>query len=590
MQGIPALVQLAMSSRSPHKNSQRYLTFALHSHLPYVVNHGTWPHGMEWLHEAAAETYLPLLRVFGELEHEGLALKANVNLSPILLEQLSHPVFKDEFPKYLLRKVQAAHKDAEDFGLQGERHMVEVARFWQRFYEQALRQFDDLGANIIRGFRRFYDSGDIEIITCGATHGYFPLLGTDASIRAQVRTGVETHERFFGRKPRGIWLPECGYRPAGPWQFPVSLNGFGSAQGRQPAHREGVEQILAEFGLEFFYVDTHLVDSSTRFTPYQWLAGDVPVAMEIAPERPQKNFYRPYYAASPDPETHVAFFTRDPRTGIQVWSGDHGYPGDPGYLEFHKKRWPGGNRYWRITGNKIDLGLKQPYDPAVALAQTRHHARHFAGITADALNKYGSNGPGAPILTAPFDAELFGHWWFEGPEWLKNVALEYARPESNIQLITCAEYLDRYKPAAYVALPEGSWGAESNNSVWLNENTAWTWKHIYPAELAVQQMANSGLWRGHEVATRLARQICRELLLLESSDWQFLITTKHARDYAEKRFNTHLDQFRLLLDGWRRFEATHQVPPEKIQELEAIELRDSVFPNVDPERWASVGR
>jgi 1,4-alpha-glucan branching enzyme len=565
------------------ENPQGYVTFALHSHLPYVVNHGTWPHGMEWLHEAAAETYLPLLRVFGELEQEGLALRANVNLSPVLLEQLAHPVFKDEFPKYLLRKIKAAHQDGEEFGLQGERHMVEVSRYWVRFYEQALRQFDALGSDIIRGFQHFYDSGAIEIITCGATHGYFPLLGTDASIRAQVRTGVETHERYFGRKPRGIWLPECGYRPAGRWQFPVALDGLN----RQPFYREGVEQILAEHGLEFFYVDTHLVDSSTRFTPYQLLAGDVPVALEDAPEEPTKNFYRPYYAESPDAEVHVAFFTRDPRTGVQVWSGDQGYPGDANYLEFHKKRWPGGNRYWRITGPRIDLGLKQPYDPAIALERTREHARHFVRITTETLARFGKNGAVPPILTAPFDAELFGHWWFEGPEWLKQVAQEFGKPESPIRLISCPDYLDETPPAAYVALPEGSWGAESNNSVWLNENTAWTWKHIYPAELAVQQMANTGLWHGHAAATRLAKQICRELLLLESSDWQFLITTKSARDYAEKRFHTHLDQFRVLLDTWRRFEATHQIPPEKLRELEEIELRDSVFPQIDPELWAT---
>src|SRR5438270_13710771 len=137
-----------MSPKSPAKTSLNYVTFALHSHLPYVVNHGTWPHGMEWLHEAAAETYLPLLRIFGELEQQGLALKANVNLSPILLEQLSHPVFKDEFPKYLLLKIQAAHQDAEEFGLQGERHMVEVSHFWLNFYEQALRQYDKLNSDI----------------------------------------------------------------------------------------------------------------------------------------------------------------------------------------------------------------------------------------------------------------------------------------------------------------------------------------------------------------------------------------------------------------------------------------------------------
>ena len=540
---------------------------------------------MEWLHEAAAETYLPLLRVFGELEQQGLALQANVNLSPILLEQLSHPEFKDEFPKYLIRKIKAAHKDADDFTVQNDPHMVNVSRFWLHFYEQALRQFDELGSNIIRGFQHFYDSGAIEIITCGATHGYFPLLGTDSSIHAQVKTGVETHERFFGRKPRGIWLPECGYRPAGTWQFPVMPDG--SSRPPKQFYREGVEQILAEHGIQFFYVDTHLVDSSTRFTPYQLLAGGVPIAMETVEEPPAKNFYRPYFADGPDRDAQVAFFTRDPRTSAQVWSGDQGYPGDGNYLEFHKKRWPGGNRYWRITGRKIDLGLKQPYDPAIALERTREHAKHFVRITHETLERYGNNGAAASILTAPFDAELFGHWWFEGPEWLKNVALEFAKPESRVKLISCTDYLDQFPPNAYVALPEGSWGAESNNSVWLNEDTAWTWKHIYPAELAVQQMANSDLWRGNDTATRLVKQLCRELLLLESSDWQFLITTKAARDYAEKRFNTHLEQFRALLDTWRRFEATHQIALEKLQELEAIELRDSVFPDIEPELWST---
>jgi len=574
--------------KNPAHNQIGYVSFTLHSHLPYVVNHGTWPHGTEWLYEAAAETYLPLLRIFQELEQQKLALKANVNLSPILLEQLAHPVFKSEFPKYMSRKVEAARKDAEEFRLKGDSHFVQVAHFWEKFYDHGLRQFESLGGDIIKGFRYFYESGAIEIITCGATHGYFPLLGTDESVRAQVKTGVETHRRFFGKRPRGIWLPECGYRPAGCWQFPVAIDGVGSAYGSRSIMREGVEQILAENGIEFFYVDTHLVDSSTQFTPYELLAGGVPVAIEIPPEKPQKNFYRPYYADAPDRRgAHVAFFTRDPRTGIQVWSGEHGYPGDAKYLEFHKKRWPGGHRYWRITGPKIDLGDKVPYFPEAARNCTRDHAAHFAHITTEVLKTYGQNGAGPPILAAPFDAELFGHWWFEGPEWLKNVVMEYARPESQVRLISSAEYLDRYSPAGFVALPEGSWGANSDNSVWLNENTKWTWQHIYPAEMAVHQLANSGLWRGNDVATRLARQICRELLLLESSDWQFLITTKHARDYAEKRFNTHLTQLRTLLDTWRRFEATHQISADKVAELEAIEERDCVFPNIEPETWAS---
>ena len=558
-----------------------YVTFVLHSHLPYVVHHGTWPHGLDWLHEAAAETYLPMLRVFSELEAAGTALKANVNLSPILLEQLSHPTFKDEFPVYVQRKIEAARKDQQDFRTAGEDHFARVAVFWEQFYTEALDHFRQLDCDIVRGFKRFYDSGAIEIITCGATHGYFPLLGTDASIRAQVRLGVETHERFFGRKPRGIWLPECGYRPGGLWQYPVPTNG--ASRPHRPVLRDGVEQILGENGIQFFFIDTHLVETNVRFSPYEMIAGDVPIALEEETDGKHPSLYRPYFAGPRRSGNSVAFFTRDPKTGIQVWSGDHGYPGDAVYLDFHKKRWPGGHRYWQVTHPRVDLGGKTAYYPNEAANRTRAHAEHFVGITCGVLGAEPKNGGHPPILCAPFDAELFGHWWFEGPEWLKNVALRYNDPGCPVRLTTCAEYLDRFQPTGYLVLDEGSWGKNGTNEVWLNPETAWTWKHIYPAEEAVLQLAEGRKWKNDPHAERLARQLCRELLLLESSDWQFLITTEHARDYAEKRFNTHLEQFRALLEAWRNYESTGELSDRSRHVLEEIEQRDSVFPTVTPE-------
>ncbi|MGA8288352.1 MAG: DUF1957 domain-containing protein, partial [Acidobacteriaceae bacterium] len=193
---------------SPQQRPSAYLTFTLHAHLPYVVNHGTWPHGLEWLLEAAAETYLPLLRVIANLERDGIALRANLNLSPILLEQLAHPVFRTEFPQYLARKITAAREDEAYFGQNGEPQLAETARYWHAYFQRALDDFDALGGDIIRGFREAAERGLIDIITCGATHGYFPLLGTDESIRAQIQTGVATHERHIGAHPRGIWLPE----------------------------------------------------------------------------------------------------------------------------------------------------------------------------------------------------------------------------------------------------------------------------------------------------------------------------------------------------------------------------------------------
>jgi len=579
---------LTQAATNSAKKPKGYLTFTLHAHLPYVVNHGTWPHGMEWLHEAAAETYLPLLRVLKNLERDGIRFQCNLNLSPILLEQLSHPVFVTEFPKYLARKIVAAREDEAFFIQSGETHLAETARFWHRFFQQALDDFRAFNGDIVAGFRHFNDIGLIEVITCGATHGFMPLLGTDESVRAQIRTAAATHKRHMGRHPRGIWAPECGYRPAGFWNYPVGMaDGTPSPDGFD---RIGVEQALSESDIEFFFVDTHLVEKGHRVpSPYELLNGQVPtdeltVAMTHEGHR---SLYQPYYVDGPyDKHYATTIFPRDPRTGIQVWSGDSGYPGDGVYLDFHKKRWPGGHRYWRVTGPRIDLGDKQPYDPREAAERVKSHASHFVHLVYEAL-KPGFQDSIPPILCAPFDAELFGHWWFEGAMWLEAIARILHDYDTSIEMISCSEYLDRYPRAGFIAMPEGSWGAGGQNEVWLNPDTSWTYTHIYPAELFTRDVASSNLWRESELGGRIARQLCRELLLLESSDWQFLVTTGAARDYAEARFMAHNDQFNEIKSFWKTFEDTAQLTVAQEARLAEIERRDSVFSDIDPGFWAA---
>lgn len=564
-----------------------YLTFTLHAHLPYVVNHGTWPHGLEWLLEAAAETYLPLLRVLDNLERDGLALKANLNMSPILLEQLAHPVFKAEFPQYLERKITAAKEDEAYFNQNGEPHLAETARYWNGFFQQALDHFRALGGDIIRGFRQAAERKLLDIITCGATHGYFPLLGTDESIRAQVQTGVATHERHIGRHPRGIWLPECAYRPAGMWSYPVTPHG--SARPWPPFDRKGVEEPLEDAKIDFFFVDTHLVEESVLFTPYELRAGGavgVAASLEVETCEPQHSLYKPYFVDGPRARRRpVTIFPRDPRTGLQVWSGDAGYPGDGNYLDFHKKRFPGGHRYWQVTGSKIDMAFKTPYHPERAAALTKSHAEHYVHLVYDSL-KSGFNDAVPPILTSPFDAELFGHWWYEGPMWLEHVARTMAREDLPIALTSCAEYLDKYQPEGFLALPEGSWGKNGTHEVWLSPDTRWTWEYLYPAEVAVRDAASSDSWKGSEQGERILKQMCRELLLLESSDWQFLITTEAARDYAEDRFHEHLASFQTIKGMWETHCSGGTLNGEDVTHLSQIETQDSVFPHVDPSLWA----
>jgi len=582
---VSVLTQAATNSG---KQPKGYLTFTLHAHLPYVVNHGTWPHGMEWLHEAAAETYLPLLRALGNLELDGIRFQCNLNLSPILLEQLSHPVFIAEFPNYLNRKIIAAREDEAFFIQSGESHLAETARFWHRFFQQALDDFRALNKDIVAGFRHFNDIGLIEVITCGATHGFMPLLGTDESVRAQVRTAVSTHKRHMGRHPRGIWAPECGYRPAGFWNYPVGMvDGSPAPAGFD---RIGVEQALSESDIEFFFVDTHLVEQGHRVpSPYELMNGGVPIdELTIAmTHKDYRSLYQPYYVDGPyDKRYATTIFPRDPRTGIQVWSGDSGYPGDGVYLDFHKKRWPGGHRYWRVTGPRVDMGDKQPYYPKEAAQRVKSHASHFVHLVYEAL-KSGFNDSIPPILCAPFDAELFGHWWFEGALWLEAIARILHDYDTGIEMISCAEYLDRYPRAGFISMPEGSWGAGGGNEVWMNPDTSWTYTHIYPAELFTREVATAGLWRDSELGGRIMRQLCRELLLLESSDWQFLVTTGAARDYAEARFSTHNDQFNEVKSFWQTFESSGELTTAQEARLAEIERRDSVFLDIDPGLWVA---
>jgi 1,4-alpha-glucan branching enzyme len=605
-----------------------FLAFVLHAHLPWVINHGTWPHGIEWLHEAAAETYLPLLRVLTNLERDGIPANFNINLSPILLEQLSHPVFLADFPKYVTRKIVAAREDEAFFIQAGEAHLAETARFWHRFFTAALDDFRALDGRIVDGFRRFQAAGMIEILTSGATHGYMPLLGTDESVRAQIRTAVRAHIRHLGQAPKGIWAPECGYRPAGHWSYPVL--DAGATEPHPSFDRIGVEQALAESSLNYFFVDTHLVEESERTaspyergsSPHQYpgssahepsrtsryeaaaraLSFSTPEPQD-APHGPHRKLYQPYFVDGPydsaglhGKQDATTIFPRDPRTGLQVWSGDTGYPGDANYLDFHKKRFPGGHRYWQVTGGNVDIGHKLPYWPQQAADRVKTHAGHFVHLVYEALYpSFQDDVP--PILAAPFDAELFGHWWFEGPLWLEAVCRAlHLRAEANlaagkgapsVSTTTCSRYLETYPRAGFIAMQEGSWGAEGNNQVWMNPETSWTYTHIYPAEIFTRELCTASAWRSSSLATRIAQQLCRELLLLESSDWQFLITTGAARDYAEMRFLTHNDQFLELKSIWQALQNDGALNEPMTQRLAEIELRDSIFPDIDPALWST---
>jgi 1,4-alpha-glucan branching enzyme len=604
-------------------------TFVLHSHLPYARLAGRWPHGEEWIHEATSETYIPLLNALYELRNEGVKYKLTIGITPVLAEQLADADVLDHLDQYLDDKIARAKQDVLRFrgeesvvgvrreeAVEGElppvdraaveealeaderegllpppeprpwwvgnKHLEYLAGFYQRYYEKIKDSLDRVyHRDLVGAFKRLQDEGYIEIVTCAATHGYLPLLGTDSAIRGQLKTGIQSYRRFFNRAPRGIWLPECAYRPA-----------YYDDQGRV---RPGIEHFLAEQGIRLFFSETHLI---TGGAPVGVAAGEaigpygeikrrylIPMSVKPRPATPMTTF-RAYYVsdttAGPFADQHsgVAVIGRNNETGQRVWSADWGYPGDFDYREFHRKDGVSGLQYWRVTGAKVDLGDKDFYHPDWAENKVRMHAHDYVALVERILQAQWDFGQGYGIIASNYDTELFGHWWFEGIEWLKQV-LRLLAASPRVELTTASEYVAGHPPQEVIHLPEGSWGVGGTHFTWDNNETHWMWAPIYDAEKQMERLANQ--YRDeydNELIRGVLNQAARELLLLESSDWPFLVTTGQARQYAVQRFSQHMERFLTLATGVERGFPDGSLAAQLWE-------KDRLFPDIDFRWWAT---
>jgi 1,4-alpha-glucan branching enzyme len=543
-------------------------TFVLHSHLPYCRMAGRWPHGEEWLHEAASETYVPLLNALYDLKEGGYPIRLTIGLTPVLAEQLADSLVLEHFELYLEQHIEAAKSDIERFHRANEPHLEYLATFYRDWYRNTLDSFRDrYGRDIVGAFRRLQDEGYLEIITSAATHGYLPLLSRDSSIYGQLRTGVESYRRLFGRAPRAVWLPECAYRPA----F------YAEAEGKQ-YYKPGLEEFLAELGIGCFFSETHTIEGGL---PVGKAAGDaigygevpkrivVPLPDYVEPT--QKTTYQPYYVAGAE----VAVIGRNNRTGMQVWSAEWGYPGDYDYREFHKKDGVSGLRYWRVTGARVELGQKDYYHPDWAQYKVGEHSRHFAWLVGDLLSQYHEESGKFGIIASNYDTELFGHWWFEGIDWMRAVLRILSRSEM-VELTTASDFIEEHPPEDVLALPESSWGLGGGHWTWDNHDTHWMWQPIHQAERRMEKLVAQHPDAQGDLAA-LLNQAARELLLLQSSDWPFLVTTGQAREYAIVRFNEHLERFNRLAEMAEVGQADSALVAEFYE-------RDKLFPNIDY-RW-----
>src|SRR3989441_11268138 len=336
---------------------------ALPRHLPYVLHHGRWPHGSDWLCEAALDTYLPLLEQLQHLAAQGTAAPVTIGFTPVLANQLANPAFAQELEAFFDQREAACQEAPASLAATRDTALLPLVEFWQSRFRRLRSLFHSLDSDIVAAFRRLQDGGQLEIIGSAATHGYLPLLARDESIQLQLVVGRNEHRRLFGRDPVGCWLPECAYRPR---------------VGRRP----GIDEQLASAGFRYFFTDAHLAQAGTPLgTHYEVTLGAEPFGPEprARPSKPTgaplRSPYRAYRVTPPRAKRSVAALVRDPRSSMQVWSRHHGYPGDEWYLEFHKIRWPGGLKLWRGTRPDVGFRAERAYRPRAAPRPGGEHTR-----------------------------------------------------------------------------------------------------------------------------------------------------------------------------------------------------------------------
>lgn len=519
-----------------------YVALMLHAHLPFV-RHPEHPFFTEelWLYEAITETYVPLLQAMEGLLRDDIDFRLTMSMTPPLISMLQDELLQDRYEQRIGKLIELAEREI-DF-TKNEPHLQRLAYMYRDRFVSARDTFYRYQRDLVQGFKAVQDAGKLEIVTCPATHGFLPLMNQNTrAMRAQISVAVQHYEKVFARRPVGIWLGECGFVP-------------------------GVDELLRDAGIRYLFVDTH--------------------AVLFGSERPVYGVFAPVYT-----NAGVAAFGRDVESSKQVWSANEGYPGDPVYRDFYRDigydrdeeyiapyihpdgiRLHTGIKYHRITGADVELGAKDYYDPHVAWERVASHAGNFMFNREKQIEHLAEHMDRKPIVVCPYDAELYGHWWYEGPMFLDFFFRKLAYDQASIAPITPSEYLNEY-PTNQISMPSASsWGYRGYNEVWLNGGNDWIYVHLHKAGERMVELAEH-FHTPSDLERRALNQAVRELLLAQSSDWAFIMKTNTAVPYALKRTRDHIERFtRLYNDLFSG--GVHE------GFLSNIESMDNIFPDVD---------
>jgi 1,4-alpha-glucan branching enzyme len=524
-----------------------YLALVLHAHLPFVRHpEHEWFLEEDWLFEAITECYIPLISILREILADEIPCRLTLSISPTLAEMLNDSLLQDRYLRYLESRRELCAHELRRTAAVPELHSL--AQMYHSSFRKAQQLFNDFGRNLLGAFAELQSQGIVEIITCPATHAFLPFVSRAEAQRAQLCVAREVCQNHFGKCPRGLWLAECGYEPA-------------------------LDSLIQAAGFEYFILDAH--------------------GLLFGNPRPASGIFAPVKTPH-----GLTVFGRDLESSRQVWSSQGGYPGDSHYREFYRDlgfdaeysyirpflhpdgiRRNLGIKYHRITGHG-DLSQREIYIRERALAKAEEHAGNFIFNRCQQIQYLHETLPHKPVVVSPYDAELFGHWWFEGVQFLDQV-IRKASAQSLFELVTLGEAVERHHNAITQQPSSSSWGASGYQQVWLNERTQWMYRHQHHIEDAMVELTNR-FPEAQGVVRRALNQAARELLLAQASDWAFLISQGSSVPYAVRRFRNHIHRFQALYQ---------QILQRDVQldSLTSMELQDSIFPRIDYRLFRSSG-